>query len=203
MENKIDLKDKLILVCGKRNTGKTFYTSWLLKKYKDQFDLILVISPTAKFGNDWDFINDKFVKSEYNEELVKHLIKKNSEYIQNGLKKHILIILDDVTGEIDTQNDKLFKLLATRGRHYHISVILIAQHVKSLASPVIRDNLDYIFILKSGRQSIDTLYELVCYSNNKNEFIKFVNQNTNDYNVLIYDNSKSDEVWLSDRAETD
>jgi polynucleotide 5'-kinase involved in rRNA processing len=46
----ITLVDKIVLLCAKRNSGKSVLLNYLVNKEKDKFDKIFIISPTEKIN---------------------------------------------------------------------------------------------------------------------------------------------------------
>ena len=81
-------------------------------------------------------------------------IKKNKE--SNRLFS-ILIILDDVADDTSQRNSKALKSLFVKGRHSHISIILLCQK-GSLLNPVARVNADSVYVFKLRKfQEIEML----------------------------------------------
>jgi hypothetical protein len=109
----------------------------------------------------------------------------------NGKKKikvqNVLLILDDVIGSLPPRN-KVLEELYTQGRHYKISLILNIQIAKNELDPTIRSNLDYFIMGYNGKRTFENLYNEVDFEGNKDQFIRFMNDNTSDYNFVIYNN---------------
>lgn len=201
MDYEIDIINKLIVVSGKRNSGKSKYIEYLFSKIGDEFDGIFVISPTAKLNNEYKWIPDLYLRTFYDEQFVENIIRHQVSTIKSGNNPpNVCLILDDIIGNIDTHHNELFQILATKGRHYKITLIIIVQHMKSVLSPVIRDNLDLVFLSKNGYQNLDCLYQMISTNMQRTEFFNFIHDNTKDYSILIYDNSKADARFVSDQA---
>ena len=114
----ITLKDKVVLLCAKRNSGKSYLLRYLVRRQKHFFDSIFVICPTESinqfFSRD-DFINPKNIMTEYDEEWIDKLIKKMTNLNKGKDKtshdfKRVLIILDDAVADIDLHNSNTFKI---------------------------------------------------------------------------------------------
>jgi hypothetical protein len=139
-----------VSVVAPRKSGKTCLVMNMLKYYKKVFKHIIFVSPTIYIQ---DLYNEMYSLREtdqqfdkWNEEIIRQLInhqkkkKENKEKLQN-----VLLILDDVVGLIP--RNSLLNTLATRHRHFKISVMIINQLYKSIP-PVARNNLSGLIIFK-------------------------------------------------------
>eukprot|EP00952_Eustigmatos_sp_NYUAD-ZCMA_P007587 32070-Eustigmatos_ZCMA.PRE.1 len=77
------------------------------------------------------------------------------------------------------------KILAARGRHLGLCVMISSQNVKAGVSPLLRNNTDYLLLGKINPASIDIIYEEFNLTEmNEKAFREFVRCNTDDYNFL-------------------
>jgi hypothetical protein len=131
-------------------TGKSTIISNLLLNpnfYKDQFDLVYIISNTI--NNDR---TSRYLKKEFPETIFDDL-SKIDEIIQNiidyqdsfprGEKPFIAVILDDFLGI--KQSSKI-NYLATRSRHYNIGLLLFASQLFRGLVPQIRQNATFVIM---------------------------------------------------------
>lgn len=133
---------------GKRRTGKSTFTKWLLQWYQRKFSLVWVMSQTAASGYWQEFVGNAFVFDGYRADALAKLMARNDKIIsKHGEESEItlktastLIIFDDCITK-DILNDDLFIRLAVEGRHHCISVIFITQDPKAVG-PKVRDNCD-------------------------------------------------------------
>jgi hypothetical protein len=191
----ICLKDKFVTLTAKRGAGKTQLLKYLIKRNRQHFKEIFIITPSA-FNGDYDGVVPKAnLLSEYKEEWVENLMNKMATR-NNGKTKatpgftRVMLVLDDVvSSEIKAHSSKTLRTLAARGRHLGICLIQTAQYYKSIA-PIHRQNSDLIFFGKNNTQGIDCLFvEYNLGDMNANEFRRFVIENTQDYHFLVIDNS--------------
>ena len=186
------INNSFILIVSKRNSGKTVLTKNLIyvlyQKYN--YDSIILFSETAHFNTDYNFLPKNCV---FKFNKIEQQIKKILDYSANKrkLKKkfHILIILDDV---ILNNKSIYLNLISWLGRHHFITCICSVQYCKGLISSVIRNNLDYIFFSDVGYVQIEALYECIWTNLNKKEFIKYIYDNNNNYNFLMYDSKEKE-----------
>jgi hypothetical protein len=159
---KLELLNKTILICAKRNSGKSKLVKYLIKQFKNQFNEIFLISTTNDVTNEFnDLIKKEFIFNEFNEKWLLKLFEK-MELITKEIGfdkpeneyKHVLLILDDCVSEDNIRNSKTFEKLFSRGRHYKISVIFISQSIRFL-NTTCRNNLDFLLISQMNSQALD------------------------------------------------
>jgi hypothetical protein len=78
---------------------------------------------------------------------------RREEELDESTFPHMLVILDDVVSENSIRHATALNQLAVSGRHLFISVIILSQCVCGSGSvpPVIRNNADYIMVVKNPR----------------------------------------------------
>lgn len=160
-----------ILVCGKRGSGKSVWTEWLLKHYHSQkrFWRTILISGSHEFQK----IEDHFPMIQkgyrYNREEMNGVLQNVMEIQKNIAKtnrdklKPILIVLDDCMA-LPNQDGKQFKNhtvlsdLSVRGRHLKISVVILLQSCVGGANKTIRNNSDVIVSWPSSSMAEQKFY---------------------------------------------
>ena len=110
-----------------------------------RFDYGMVVSPTGAFNGDWCRIPEQFRYAKFDECIINNLMDLQKQLIQMG-PKNAFLILDDCVGSANF-NSKLWDVLATTVRQYNITIIVTFQRFKK-SPPVIRQNSEYVFILK-------------------------------------------------------
>ena len=185
----------MILLASKRMSGKTIMVQNLIKYFlnKYDFDIILMISDTARFTKDYDFIDkDLIFKTDEMEDKISKILKIQEKNIKNNKLVNILLILDDV--KVHSKSKELINV-ATLGRHLKITCILSSQYPKQLVSSSIRNNLSYVLINDLGETALKAIYESIHIKFSFREFQEFVNEHNNDYTFILYDgvSQKKDE----------
>ena len=156
----IDIKNKLISLIAKRNSGKSYLLRYLVKIQKHEFNKIFIICPTETLNDFYKNITDKEnVFSEYNETWMQTLIEKmtniNSK-LDKMKRKNVLVILDDLVADVNFASCKSLRILAIRGRHIGITIITTTQYINTIP-PVIRSNCDLTIVGNLNRKSLDSL----------------------------------------------
>ena len=141
----LDIKNNsFIVIASKRNSGKTVLNKNLIKYLFDNFDYdwSILFSDTAGFNGDYDNIFEKhfIFKSEQLDNKVEKILKMQEKSIKSKKLIHGLIVLDDVK---IYKKSKILIDLATKSRHYKITVICSVQYPKELITSSFRSNIDY------------------------------------------------------------
>lgn len=152
--------DKVVVLIGKRETGKSFLVKDLLYYHRD-LPIGTVISATeAANGFYGDIVPSIFIHDEYTPAVVDNVIKR-----QKLLKKRIekekktfgtsridprsFLILDDCLYDSCWSKDKNIRLLFMNGRHYNMMFVITMQYPLGVP-PNLRTNIDYVFILREN-----------------------------------------------------
>ena len=178
-----DLYNRLCF-CAKTRSGKSILARYFLDKHKNDFEKIILICPTEKINGFYKgLVNEKDVYDTVSEEWIKTLLNKISN-TEKDKRRNILIIADDVGNEPFVKT-AAFKNLFSKGRHYLISIMYLAQYLYMLPAQA-RSNIDYLICGQMNVASREILEKEFNFSMlPPKEFIKLYNNSTKDYNFLI------------------
>ena len=187
------LKNKIVSLIGKRNSGKSQMLRYLYDQQKHLFRSVFVCCPTESVNHFYeDIVKKQNIFDTYNEQWVEKLIERMTA--ENAGKpdnkaSHILLILDDLCSDTNFHQSKTFKKLCTRGRHIKIAVVITAQYIYQIP-PVARNNSDFILCSQMNTQGLDLLTTEFLFGNlTKKEFIDIYYKNTADYSFLVINNN--------------
>jgi len=138
-----------LLVCGPRKSGKSLLVANLVARpelYGSAFrkEDIIVMSPTYYTDKTLFPIEPKWIFNDYQETVIQDVLDQQDTIAKEyGRRKqpHVLVILDDLMGSKAFARGSIIEKLATQGRHYNVSFIVIAQKSNSLPRAV-RENVD-------------------------------------------------------------
>jgi hypothetical protein len=184
-------------IVGCSGSGKTNLLLNLLTRdgyYKDWYDVVIVISPTAlsldqsykeiekrtKYRNGKDLLF-----FECNEEVLKTILDMQEDADQ----KKVLVILDDFVSYKKFTNSNELLRFAVQSRHYNISMMVLSQ-CYYLVPKSIRLNMSALFYFKGNAQETETISEMYCpggYS--KKEFIELIEKATEEPYSFIHINT--------------
>lgn len=193
--------DSVVVFIGKRNTGKSYCMKDVLSFHRD-IPIGVVISPTEKANGYFEkFIPKMLIYDEPEEKIIKIFLDRQQK-ISREKKKEISIsgkssidnraflILDDCLYDKKWINDKNIRSIFMNGRHYKIFFLITMQHAMGLP-PVLRNNLDYIFIFRNNivkeRQKIYDNYAGMFA--NFEVFNQVMNQCTENFECLVINNN--------------
>jgi hypothetical protein len=144
-----------LIVVAPSNVGKSCMVSNLISSdnfpYKKYFgENIFIFSPTFKMGSMEGMTNIKKnnVFDTFDTEVLNSIIREQKDLVElYGKKKSspILIILDDVVGELDAKRKDFLKKSYFGLRHFNGSIILLAQQYKAIPKPVRMNCSESIF----------------------------------------------------------
>ena len=152
--------DKVVVLIGKRETGKSFLVRDLLYFHRD-IPIGTVISPTEQanrfFGN---IVPPVFIHEEYTPEVLGNVVRRQKLVMEAADTQRRLygacdtdprafLVLDDCMYDNTWIHDKNIRLLFMNGRHYKVMFIITMQYPLGI-TPALRTNIDYVFILREN-----------------------------------------------------
>ena len=205
--------DKVIVLIGKRDTGKSFLCRDILYRHKD-IPVGQVISGTeAANGFYSKMVPEIFIHDEFKPSVVENMLKRQQLMIKkmNGqdgggggggglIDPRAFLILDDCLYDNSWAKDKNMRSVFMNGRHYKLLFLLTMQYALGIP-PNLRTNIDYVFILRENYVSNrKRLYEHYAGMFPTFEmFCQVMDQCTENYECLVINNnSKSNK--LSDQV---
>lgn len=214
-------KGPVVVLIGRRDTGKSFLVRDLLFHHKD-IPLGTVISGTEA-GNGFysDHVPKLFIHDEYSSSIIANILKRQkvvlkqvnkqlTVYRKCNIDPRAFVILDDCLYDNSWSKDKLMRLLFMNGRHWKIMLIITMQYPLGIP-PTLRTNIDYVFILRepyiANRKRI---YEnFAGMFPTFESFCQVMDQCTENYECLVINNNaKSNKLqdqifWYKAQAQKD
>jgi hypothetical protein len=194
-------KGPVIVMIGRRDTGKSFLVRDLLFNHKD-IPIGTVISGTEA-GNGFyaSHVPKVFIHDEYKEILIENVlrrqkmvlkqVKKDMEmYRKTNIDPRAFVILDDCLYDNKWTKDKLMRLLFMNGRHWKVMLIITMQYPLGIP-PNLRTNIDFVFILRepymTNRKRIWENYASMFPT--LESFSMVMDQTTENYECLVINNN--------------
>ena len=153
-------KGPVIVILGKRGTGKSYLVNDLLYYHKD-IPVGTVISGTEEGNGFYGRIVPKmFIHNEYNTAIIESILRRQkgvmkqikrerTAYNRTSIDPRTFVIMDDCLYDSKWTRDKLMRLIFMNGRHWHIMLLITMQYPLGVP-PVLRLNIDYVFILREN-----------------------------------------------------
>lgn len=200
-------KGPVIVMIGRRDTGKTFLIRDLLYHHHD-IPIGTVISGTEAGNGFYSTIVPKlFIHDEYNTAIIENILKRQKmvlkqvkrevdTYGRSSIDPRAFVILDDCLYDNSWTKDKVMRLLFMNGRHWKIMLVISMQYPLGIG-PNLRTNIDYVFILResygSNRRRIWENYASMFPT--FESFVQVMDQCTENFECLVINNnSKSNKL---------
>jgi hypothetical protein len=201
-------KGPVVVLIGKRDTGKSFLVRDLLYYHQD-IPIGTVISGTEE-GNGFygKMVPRLFVHNEYNTSIIENILKRQrtvlkevkkemTAYKRTTIDPRAFVILDDCLFDGSWTRDKMMRLLFMNGRHWKIMLVITMQYPLGIP-PMLRTNIDYVFILRenyiANRKRIYENYAGMFPT--FESFCQVMDQCTENYECLVINNnSKSNKLY--------
>jgi len=200
-------KGPVVVLIGRRDTGKSFLVRDLLY-YKKDVPIGTVISGTEE-GNGFygAHVPKLFIHNEYNTAIIENVLKRQRQvlkqvkkevatYKRSTIDPRTFVILDDCLYDASWTKDKMMRLLFMNGRHWKVMLIITMQYPLGVP-PNLRTNIDYVFILRepyiANRKRIYENYAGMFPT--FEAFCQVMDQCTENYECLVINNnSKSNKL---------
>lgn len=180
-----------IVIIGKPATGKSTLTRDIIKALRHHFPVAKIFSGTEDNNHFYSsMIPDTFIHSEYSEEEMESFVKRQKLAMrENPGRANALLILDDVSDDPKFFNRPLFQKFYKNGRQWDMFFILALQYGMDI-KPVIRTNVDYVFIFREPiEKNRKALYENYCsIMGTYDDFCDIMDQLTEDFGCIVIDN---------------
>jgi hypothetical protein len=201
-------KGPVIVMIGRRDTGKSFLVRDLLYHHQD-IPIGTVISGTEA-GNGFyaQHVPKLFIHEEYNTAIIENILRRqkavmkqmNKEiesFRRTSIDPRTFVILDDCLYDQSWTRDKLMRLLFMNGRHWKVLLVITMQYPLGIP-PNLRTNIDYVFILResylTNRKRIWENYASMFPT--LESFCQVMDQCTENYECLVINNnSKSNQLY--------
>jgi len=211
-------KGPVVVLIGRRDTGKSFLVRDLLYYHQD-IPVGTVISGTEA-GNGFfsKHVPKLFIHDEYNTVIIENILKRQKmalksvkkekeAYGKTNIDPRTFVILDDCLYDATWSRDKVMRLLFMNGRHWKVMLVITMQYPLGVP-PNLRTNIDYVFILRenyiNNRKRIYDNYAGMFPT--FESFCQVMNQCTENYECLVINNNaktnKLDEQIFWYKAET-
>ncbi len=198
-------KSPMIVVIGKKDTGKSFLVKDILYHTQNAFPVGTVISGT-EVANEFfqHMVPSKFIHDKYKPDIVMNTIKRhlavkthrNQDKHKSGGDSNVdpraFLILDDCLYDSTWIREESTRYVFMNGRHIDLMTIITMQYPLGI-TPNLRTNVDFIFILRetmiNNRKRIYDNYAGMFPTFEM--FCQFMDQCTEDYNCLVICNGVS------------
>lgn len=193
-------KSPMILVIGKKDTGKSFLVRDILFHTQECFPIGTVISGT-EVANEFfqNMVPSRLIKDKYSPDIVMNVIKRQLTLKQQRnhtksttLDPRAFLILDDCLYDSTWIREESTRYVFMNGRHVDLVTMITMQYPLGI-TPNLRTNVDFVFILRENiwgnRKRIYENYAGMFPTFDM--FCQFMDQCTENYECLVICNSSA------------
>jgi hypothetical protein len=155
-------KSPMIVIIGKKDTGKSFLVRDILYHTQAAFPIGTVISGT-EVANEFfqHMVPSKLIHDKYRPEIVTNMIKRqltiktqrNKDKASSGggssIDPRAFLILDDCLYDSSWIKEESTRYVFMNGRHIDLMTIITMQYPLGI-TPNLRTNIDFVFILRES-----------------------------------------------------
>ncbi len=155
-------KSPMIVIIGKKDTGKSFLVRDILFNAQNCFPVGTVISGT-EVANEFfqHMVPSKFIHDKYRPEIVTNVIKrqmqikqkrntdKNARGGSSNIDPRAFLILDDCLYDASWIKEESTRYVFMNGRHVDLATMITMQYPLGI-TPNLRTNVDFVFILREN-----------------------------------------------------
>lgn len=147
------------VIASKRNSGKTYLMTQLIKRLLKQKKVDVVLVQTNSFGlnKDYDFLPPGLVMK-FDEKVLSNVWERQKKTKKED-RQHVLIVLDDVLSDKLAVKSEMVARLYGLGRHASISCVVISQVANLVLTPVMKQNSDMILWSRLNRIQLTHIWE--------------------------------------------
>jgi len=192
-------KSPMIVLIGKKDTGKSFLVKDILYNTQACFPIGTVISGT-EVANPFfqDLVPSKLIHDKYKPDIVMNAIKrqlsvkqtreheKRSRGGNSNIDPRAFLILDDCLYDASWIREESTRYIFMNGRHIDMVTLITMQYPLGI-TPNLRTNIDFVFILReNGIGNRRRIYEnFAGMFPNFEMFCQFMDQCTENYECLV------------------
>lgn len=185
-------KHSVIVIIGKRNTGKSVLLCDILMHMSRRLDYGVAFTPTETSALMFQkFMPRSCIYDTFDPEVITRMIEFQRADADSKHIRSLYCVMDDCTYDKSILRSKVIRQLFMNGRHHHITVFLCAQYMMDLG-PDLRGNVDYLFCLRDNamgsRMKLWRAYFAV-YPKYL-EFSKVMDGATENYSSIVMDNTQ-------------
>jgi hypothetical protein len=191
--------DSVVIMLGKRRTGKSFLVRDLLSYHTDMPSGVVISGTEASNGFFGKIFPPVFIHDEFKAKIIENLIKRQKGVIRKinanpscNIDPRCILLMDDCLYDKKWANDENIRQIMMNGRHLKLFFILTSQYPLGVP-PNLRSNIDYVFILRENiMQNRRRIYENYCgMLPTFDIFCSVLDQTTENYECLVVDNTST------------
>jgi len=182
---------RIIILVGKRGTGKSVLQTDLLYHLKDRVDFGLAMTPTEESADTFrEHMPDSWIYNGFSQSKLDSMLGLQRELVRQKKARSLFLLLDDCMYDKKILKGVGMRDLFMNGRHLNITMCNAVQYVMDMG-PDLRTQVDYVFALRENIISNKAkLWKYFFGMFEKYEdFSKVMDKCTDNYSAMVMDNT--------------
>lgn len=202
------------IISASRNSGKTYLIRYLYKHHlRKNFDIVIVFCGSKAIDTYAEWVPGQLLFSEFDPEIIKRCQDQYNEFFKIYRRPmRTLVIMDDILTD-KLMYDQTIKDLYTKGRHCHISLVILG-HKITMFNTAWRENITFLICLRtktnSAKEHLIDQYLADIYEEDANkskadikrEWLDCIRTiHSVDYQAIVVDYEKTDNQIMKYKAK--
>ncbi len=182
---------RIIIVVGKRGTGKSVLQRDLLYHLADKLDFGLAMTPTEESAETFrEHMPDSWIYNGFSTHKLDTMLNLQRENVKKKKARSLFIVLDDCMYDKKILKGLGIRDLFMNGRHLNITMCNAVQYVMDMG-PDLRTQVDYVFALRENIISNkNKLWKYFFGMFEKyDDFAKVMDKCTENHSCIVMDNT--------------
>ena len=184
---------RIILVVGKRGTGKSVVLRDLLFHMSNKVDFGVAMTPTEESIREFERCMPKsWIYRGFEQEKIDDIVRVQRRKAQDGgAAKKLYVVLDDCMYQKGILKSESMRQLMFNGRHLNITLLFAAQYLMEIG-PETRTQIDYVICTRETIQANKVKLWRYFFGvfERYDDFVRVLDKCTADYGVLVMDNTQ-------------
>lgn len=195
--------NRLMLLIGRRGSGKSTLIRELLFSLKDKVDFWIGITPTRSTEEEWlEFLPKCMIHRSLDKQMLGELLSHQDAISRSQKRRRTIgIIWDDLMFLKGVLKGESIRELFFNGRHLQTYFINSAQYCMDVPADL-RLQIDYVYTFWDGiPDNREKLRKYFCGTFNRAEFESTFRAATQDYRCMVVDNVAGEVRWFKARLD--
>lgn len=141
---------RIILLIGKRGTGKSVLQRDLLYHMRERIDMSVAMTPTEESAEMFrEHMPDAWIYNSFSQQGIESLLALQRDSVRSKKARAIVLVLDDVMFDKRALKSTQMRDIFMNGRHLNVTLCNAMQYCMDLG-PDLRSQVDYVFVLREN-----------------------------------------------------
>lgn len=182
-------QNPVILIVGKRGSGKTVLLKDITRHLRKRFDVCVAVAGTMASSEMFqDFVPSSFIYDRVDTDVIVKMVDLAKVCKNHRKPREFLLMMDDCMGKKGLLKNNVFRDIHMNGRNFGFTEILSVQYVMDMETDL-RSQVDYVFVFQENiRANRERLWKYFFgMFDTFDEFTTTLKKCTQNYECLVLD----------------